>query len=95
MSSYCGHATDVVGYAWRTEEWCPRDVLEALGFATTGPVRPGEVLESEIRIWCAENGVDPETTEAPQPIFNSDEAYNDDGKPRTCCVCHETLVEVF
>jgi hypothetical protein len=93
--SYSGHATDVVGYAWNTEDWCPRCVLGELGFATTGPVRPGAVLESEIEIYAAENGLDPATTDVPQPIFNGDDALEGDGsgRSRRCCRCHELLVE--
>jgi hypothetical protein len=91
---YGGRSTDVVGYAWNTEEWCPRCVLEAMGFATTGPVRPGAVLESEIEIYAAENGLDRETTDVPQPIFNDDALRGDSsGRSRRCCRCHEHLVE--
>jgi hypothetical protein len=91
--SYGGHATDVVGFAWNTENWCPRCTLEAMGFATTGPVRVGAVLESEIAIYAAENGLDPETTDVPQPIFNGGDAVNDNGRPKICCRCQEQLIE--
>jgi hypothetical protein len=93
--NYSSHSTDIVGYAWRTEEYCPRCTLEAMGTSTTGPVRAGAVLESEIEIWAAENGLSDmrETTEVPQPIFNSDDAFDNEGRPRTCCRCHEQLVE--
>lgn len=93
---YGGHSTDVVGYAWNTDDWCPRCTLEAMGMATTGPVRPGATLESEIDIWAAENSLTHmrDTTECPQPIFNSDDALDNDGRPRTCCRCHEQLIEV-
>lgn len=89
------HVTETVGYVWRTEDWCPRCILDALGFATTGPVRPGRVLESEIETWVVENGLTHlrETTEVPQPILHSDDAYDNDGRPRACCRCHESLVE--
>lgn len=97
MPWYSGHATDVVGYAWNTEDWCPRCVLEAMGVATTGPVRPGPVMESEIEIWAAANGLTHlrETTEVPQPIFNNDDALEGDGsgRSRRCCRCHEPLIE--
>jgi hypothetical protein len=91
--SYGGHSTDVVGFAWNTESWCPRCTLEAMGFATTGPVRAGGVLDSEIAIYAAENGLDLETTDVPQPIFNSDDAVDDNGRPKTCCRCQEQLIE--
>lgn len=91
----CGKSTDVVGYAWRTEEYCPRCTLEAMGMAITGPVRAGAVLESEIEVWAAENGLTDmrETTEVPQPIFNGEEAVDNDGRAKTCCRCHEQLIE--
>lgn len=90
---YSSHATDVVGYAWNADDWCPRCVLEGMGVATTGPVRPGAVLESEIAVYAAENGLDPETTDVPQPIFNGEDAVDNDGRSRRCCRCHEPLVE--
>jgi hypothetical protein len=95
MPYYSGHATDVVGYAWDADNYCPRCVLELMGVATTGPVHPGPVLESEIDVWAAANGLSHmrETTECPQPIFNSEEAYEEDGRARRCGRCHEPLVE--
>jgi hypothetical protein len=88
-----GHATDVVGFAWNADDWCPRCVMEGIGMATTGPVRPGAVLESEIALWARENGVDSETTDAPQPIFNGEDACDENGRSRRCCKCHEQLIE--
>jgi hypothetical protein len=88
--------TNVVGFAWRTEDYCPRCTLEAMGMATTGPVRYGAVLESEIDLWAEENGLTHmrETTEVPQPILDTDDALDNDGRPRTCCRCHEQLIEI-
>jgi len=88
--------TNVVGFAWRTEEYCPRCTLDAMGMATTGPVRYGASLEGEIEIWTAENGLTDmhETTEVPQPIYDTGtDALDDDGRARRCCRCHEPLVE--
>lgn len=96
VQHYGGHSTDVVGYAWDTEIYCPRCLLGALGIATTGPVVPGPTLESEIALWAAENGREldrEDSTRVPQPIFN-DEAMNVDlGRPHRCCRCHEFLIE--
>lgn len=88
--------TNVVGFAWRTEDYCPRCTLDAMGMATTGPVRYGASLESEIDLWAEENGLAHmrETTECPQPILDGDDALNNDGRPRTCCRCHEQLIEI-
>lgn len=87
--------TNVVGFAWRTEDYCPRCTLEAMGIATTGPVRYGASLESEIDLWAEENGLSRmrETTEVPQPILDGDDATDNDGRPRRCCRCHEPLIE--
>ena len=53
------------------------------------------MLESEIEIWAAENGLADmrETTEVPQPIFNGEEAFDNDNRSKICCRCHEQLVE--
>lgn len=85
----------VVGFAWRTEDYCPRCTLDAMGIATTGPVRYGATLESEIDLWAAENGLTHmrETTEVPQPILDTDDALDNDGRSRRCCRCHERLIE--
>lgn len=97
MPYYGGHSTDVVGYAWNTEIYCPRCLLEALGFATTGPVVPGATLESEIALWAAENGLElyrEDSQRVPQPIFNGDDALDNDGRAQRCCRCHEPLIEI-
>lgn len=89
-----GHATDIVGFAWNTEEFCPRCTLEALGYATTLPVLGnGAALESAIKIYAEEKKLDPQTTDVPQPIFNGEDAFDEDGRSRTCASCHEPLVE--
>ena len=90
--------TNVVGFAWRTEDYCPRCTLDAMGIATTGPVRYGATLESEIEIWAAENGLTDmrETTEVPQPVYDTgDDPLEGDGsgRSRRCCQCHEALIE--
>lgn len=87
--------TAVVGFAWRTEDYCPRCTLDGMGMATTGPVRYGASLEGEIEIWAAENGLVNmrETTEVPQPIYDTDDVMDNDGRARRCCRCHEPLVE--
>lgn len=86
---YGGHATDVVGFAWNADEFCPRCTLEMLGITTTGPVRPGAVLESEIETYVVEKGLQihrEDSNVVPQPIFNG-------GHPRHCGRCHEPLIE--
>src|SRR3954470_10607153 len=95
--NYSGSSTDIVGYAWNADLWCPRCTLEALGYATTGPVVGGSAsLESAIRVYAEENGLDPRTTDVPQPIFNGEDAVDIDGDGRAhrCCKCHEPLIEV-
>jgi hypothetical protein len=93
-----GHATDVVGYVWNTEEFCPSCTLKGLGLLTTGLPTP-LLLESQIQIYGLEYGLeedDPrwkDTGVIPQPIFNGEEAYDEDGRARQCASCHEQLVE--
>lgn len=97
VQHYGGHSTDVVGYAWNTEIYCPRCLLEALGLATTGPVVPGATLESEIALWAAENDLElyrEDSTRVPQPILNGEDAMDMDlGRAQRCCRCHEPLIE--
>lgn len=95
MLNYSGHATDVVGYAWNTEDWCPpctfKAVIEApLGYASYRQDR----MEMEIAAYAERHELDIETTEYPQPIYNyGDDPLDNDGRPRRCCRCHEPLVE--
>lgn len=96
MPYYSGHATDVVGYAHEADEFCPRCTLERLGVVTTGPVRPGATLESEIETYVVENGLQihrEDSNVVPQPIFNGEDAFEEDSSPRHCGRCHEPLVE--
>jgi hypothetical protein len=93
--NYSGHSTDIVGYAWNIEDWCPpctfKAVIEApLNYATFRPDR----MEMEIAAYAERNGLDIETTECPQPIFNGEDAMDMDlGRSRRCCRCHEPLIE--
>jgi hypothetical protein len=95
---YGGHSTDVVGYAYNTEEWCPSCTLLLVG---SPPSARPEDLEREIRLYgeTIRDLVDPEdprwkdSTVIPQPIFSGGDAYDDDGRPRACAGCHEELVE--
>lgn len=96
MPSYSGHATDVVGYAWNADDWCPpctfKEVIEApLNYASYRQDR----MEMEIAAYAERNELDIETTECPQPIFNGEDALEGDGsgRSRRCCRCHEPLVE--
>lgn len=92
----CGHATDIVGYDWNTEKWCPRCTLDAMGVATTGPLHYGRSLESEIETYVQENGLEiwrEDSTRVPQPVFNGEDAFDNDGRAERCCRCHERLVE--
>lgn len=96
VQHYGGHSTDVVGYAWDTEIFCPRCTLERMGMATTGPVRAGAVMESEIAIWVAEQGLEmhrEDSQRVPQPVFNGQEAVDEDGRAHRCGGCHEPLIE--
>jgi hypothetical protein len=89
-----GHASDIVGFAWNTEEFCPRCTLGALGYASTLPVLGNSAaLESAIKIYAEEGGFDSQTTDVPQAIFNGEDALDDDGRSRTCATCHEPLIE--
>lgn len=92
-----GHSTDVVGFSWNTDTYCPRCTLGSLGFATTGPVQgDSPALASAIKVYAEEGGFDPQTTDVPQPITNGEDALRSDGsgKSENCCICHEPLVEV-
>jgi hypothetical protein len=90
----CDSATDIVGFAWNAAEFCPRCTLAALGYASTLPVLGNSAaLESAIKIYAEEGGFDPRTTDVPQPIFNGEDALDNDGRSRTCASCHESLVE--
>lgn len=67
-----------------------------MGFSTTGPVHAGAVMEGEIEIYVEENDLQiyrEDTNRVPQPIFNSDDVFDNDRRPKTCCRCHEQLVE--
>lgn len=96
---YGGHATDIVGYAYCADTYCPRCTLALMGSVSTLPPRQA-IVESEIRIWGAEirDLTDPEDPRwrdsdmIPQPIFLND-ACDEDDKPYTCASCHEGLVE--
>jgi hypothetical protein len=94
---YGGHATDVVGFAWDGDTYCPRCTLERMGVATTGPVIPGPVMESEIDIWVIANGLEmhrEDSQRVPQPIFNGEDAMDMDlGRACRCGRCHEPLIE--
>jgi hypothetical protein len=97
MPSYCGgHATDVVGYAWNADEFCTPCIQEALGIVTPHTTRFGESMEDEIEAWVNEKGLQihrEDTNVVPQPIFNGEDAYDEDGRPRHCGRCHEPLIE--
>jgi hypothetical protein len=96
MPYYGGHSTDIVGYAWDADVYCPRCTLERMGIGTTGPVRAGAVMESEIAIWVAEEGLEmhrEDSQRVPQPIFNSDDARDNDSRAYRCGSCHEPLIE--
>lgn len=91
-----GSATDVVGYDWNTEKWCVPCVLTALGVTTPHTTRFGESLEDEITAWVKESGLEiwrEDSTRVPQPVFNGEGAYDNDGRAERCCRCHEQLVE--
>lgn len=89
-----GHATDIVGFAWNADEFCPRCTLGGLGYTTTGPVRgDSPTLESAIRVYAEEGGFDPQTTDVPQPIFNGEDAFFENGRSRTCGTCGEPFIE--
>lgn len=96
-----GHVTDVVGFAYLAEEWCPRCTLGLIGAVATLPPRPA-IVESEIKLYGTEirdldaEGEDPRWRNSgtiPQPIFNGEDARDENGRARTCAGCHEPLLE--
>jgi hypothetical protein len=96
-----GHATDVVGFAYLADEWCPRCTLGLIGSVSTLPPLPA-IVESEIKLYGTEirdldvAGEDPRWRDSdtiPQPIFNGDDARDNNGRARTCAGCYEPLLE--
>lgn len=90
-------STDIVGFAWNTEVWCPRDLMAALdGTMVTLPVRGDSpildamIIAYGIRVHKLTDDDDPrwkDSTVVPQPIFSgSDEA---DGA--TCGICGDEV----
>jgi hypothetical protein len=96
-------ATDVVDYAWDAEVWCPDCVYTALVYGVYTVEVGGaelqltmgsrEAVESLIQRYAEDRGLDPQSTYVPQPIFNSEGAYDNEGRSHTCYRCHQPLIE--
>ena len=97
MPYYGGHATDVVGYAWNADEFCPPCVFWAVVEAPSKETSfQADRLEAEIEAYVKRNGIQvhrEDSNVVPQPIFNGEDARDEDGRPRHCGRCHEPLVE--
>lgn len=85
------HSTTVVGYAYQADTYCPDCIAHML--------RKGPLLSAEetIAAMLTRRGLDPSATHdtavVPFPIFASDDAYDDDGRPYCCLKCLEPLID--
>ncbi len=97
--NYQPHGTDIAGYSYCTEEWCPRCTMTLMGASSFGT--DPETQEAEIREYgrTIRDLADPEdprwkdSDTIPQPIFRSDDLADEDGTPRRCAGCREDLAE--
>lgn len=85
------HSTDIVGYAYQADTYCPGCIAHML---RKGPLLPAE---DAIAALLTRRGLDPSATHdtdiAPFPIFASDDAYDNDGRPHCCLKCLEPLID--
>ena len=102
-----GHATDIVGYTFHTEQYCPEHVLDAVrdayprDYPLGWSMLPGETTESILGFVARQLDIDHEdehsydSGEFPKVIFR-DSAHesgcgDSDGCNDRCATCHEPL----